>query len=167
MAKKDFKDAFLNIENEEEKLDTSLETNEQSKAEIIETEMVKQEKTPKVEKVKTEEKTSIVKNGQTNEVTVLTTTEIQITESLNEQIQKELLEVEKKIKEMKYVGFGKKEKISFDDMYGGKTISMNRILKPLFEKICNSSNMTRAEITEMILINGIKHTNFDRPNNEG
>jgi len=121
-----------------------------------------------MEKAKSKETIVIVSEGNNKDSSVLVTTEIQVaSQTINEKIQQRVIEIEKEIKKLKTVGFGTgKSKVSFDDMYGGKTISMNRYLKPLFDEICNTSSITRAEITEKILINGIKNTNFNPPKND-
>lgn len=174
MVKKDFKSTFLNIENEDENEkelqenielttkddDKQLETNTSKKNSHIKNKT----KIEKADKVENKEEIIIIKEKNKKPV-VVKTTEVQVVApTMNDIIQQKIVEVEKEIKNLKRVGFGTgKKKIPFDDMYGGKTISMNRYLKPLFEEICLSSSITRAEIIEQILINGIKNTNFNPP----
>lgn len=157
MAKKNFKDTFLNIENEEN----------QEEEPLVDIKGVEQEtKKEEFEIVQSKEQITINKNPDGN-LAIINTTEIQSQETLNDTIQRRICEIEKEIRKSKQKSFGTgKKKLGFDDMYGGKTISMNRTLKPLFEEICETSSLTRAEVIEKILINGIKNTNFNPPDDD-
>lgn len=187
MAKKNFKDTFLNIQNEIEENETketnlsksedeelkqtiesktNIDEKEESIPKTVDNQVVKDVKNEEPEIIKTQEKTVITKE-EGELVKIVTTNEIQVQETLNDIVQRRVKEIEKEIKKVKRSGFGTgKKKIGFDDMYAGKTISMNRFLKPLFDEICESASMTKAEIIETILINGIKNTNFNPPDDD-
>lgn len=153
-TKRNFTNGFLDLE-EENKIEQS--ENEQVNDDDNKVEKINENINPPIEQIQTQTQTVI--NTIPKEITT-----IQNEIPISKYVEIQLEEAEKNINIFygKQSGFGAKmKKPKFSEMYAGITISMNRDLDKIIEYLTKNSTFTKTQLLEMLIVNGLKSTNFE------
>jgi hypothetical protein len=137
-VKKDFKSSLLNLENET--------LNKQ--VEVVKVEETRPTQEDKVE-YKVEKTSENVVNDISNSLTVSVLEKVKVIE--------DMIDSENNKRSFKKGA----AKIKYSDKYRPATLSLRPEIRELLDYLYESSSLNKAEILELVILNGLRNTNFD------
>lgn len=122
----------------------------------IENEVIESKKESELPKTEIAEE---VENEKSSEIVVSK----EIPENLTSMILSKVSEIETEIfNENNKTSFKKGAvKVKYSDKYRAATVSIRPTVRKLLDYLYEQSNLNKAEILELVILNGLKNTNFD------
>lgn len=160
----DFKKAFLNIteENINEKVNEKVNDNANGNVNDNINENNEEVSSNNASNINSTSTTSNTNKKQSKKTNNSMQNNLEETYTdLNEYVKVKIDALERQIYNEQNRKFGNSKKLKYSDKYDVITIALRREIRDILEELKSKSTLNKYEIIEIILMNGLKNTNFD------